>query len=158
VKTPCTRTCSQRQGVSYGARNPSVDGISRIRLSVSELRQSNHSSSLIVVSLELARILLLTLLLVSPPLNHRPQPHLFPPPNSTMEEFSMLAATGHETLHHPTIGRIRGMRRSPEVDQYLGIQYATLKDRFSRGELPQYDPSDTDGALNATKFGYESQY
>ncbi|KAJ9151287.1 Sterol esterase [Pleurostoma richardsiae] len=65
----------------------------------------------------------------------------------------MLAATGHETLHHPTIGRIRGMRRSPEVDQYLGIQYATLKDRFSRGELPQYDPSDTDGALNATKFG-----
>lgn len=38
-------------------------------------------------------------------------------------------------LDHPTIGSLRGVQQSPEVDQYLGIQYATLPDRFSRGNL-----------------------
>lgn len=55
-------------------------------------------------------------------------------------------------LIHPTLGRIAGIRRSESVVQYLGIQYATLKDRFSRGELVTHS---TDYALelDATKHG-----
>lgn len=39
------------------------------------------------------------------------------------------------TLDHPAIGTLRGIRRLPQVDQFLGIQYATLADRFSRANL-----------------------
>lgn len=46
------------------------------------------------------------------------------------------------TLEHASLGQIKGIKPSqhPELDQYLGIQYATLADAFSRGkpiEKPQ---------------------
>ncbi|CAI4214308.1 unnamed protein product [Parascedosporium putredinis] len=52
------------------------------------------------------------------------------------------------TFVHPIIGSVQGIQKSPRVNQYLGIQYGTLKDRFSRGELRQsYED------LNATELG-----
>lgn len=56
-------------------------------------------------------------------------------------------------LEHPSIGCIQGISKLQEVTQYLGIQYATLKDRFSRGELKQYS-SATGSILDATTYGY----
>ncbi|KEF53158.1 uncharacterized protein A1O9_10606 [Exophiala aquamarina CBS 119918] len=41
----------------------------------------------------------------------------------------------HHTIEHPLLGTILGVQKSEEVVQFLGIQYATLKDRFSRGVL-----------------------
>lgn len=41
-------------------------------------------------------------------------------------------------LQHPTIGRIQGIRRTPNVTQFLGVQYATLRDCFSRGEIIEH--------------------
>ena len=61
-------------------------------------------------------------------------------------------------FHHHTVGPIRGVRRPPYVDQFLGVQYATLSDRFARGELVERYPLDAsgnrDGVLDATKSGY----
>ncbi|KAK4207424.1 putative carboxylesterase [Rhypophila decipiens] len=60
-------------------------------------------------------------------------------------------------LAHPTIGTIRGIKRLPNVIQYLGVQYAALQDRFSRGRLLESYPSDhariQDGAHDATRIG-----
>lgn len=59
-------------------------------------------------------------------------------------------------LDHPTIGTIQGIRRIPHVNQFLGVQYATLRDRFSRGELIERYPSRGSPIglnLNATKHG-----
>ena len=58
-----------------------------------------------------------------------------------------------ECIDHPTIGPLQGIRRCPEVNQFLGIQYGTLKDRFARGSPPEY-PSSSSGTVDATKFGY----
>lgn len=58
----------------------------------------------------------------------------------------------HETINHPTIGPLKGIKLSSKVIQFLGIQYATLKDRFARGELLVQYPSAW-GILDATKFG-----
>ena len=58
----------------------------------------------------------------------------------------------HETINHPTIGPLKGIKRFPKVTQFLGVQYATLKDRFARGELLVQYPSAWD-ILDATKFG-----
>ncbi|EWZ84230.1 hypothetical protein FOCG_11821 [Fusarium oxysporum f. sp. radicis-lycopersici 26381] len=55
-------------------------------------------------------------------------------------------------LEHPSIGCIQGISKLQEVTQYLGIQYATLKDRFSRGELKQYS-SAAGSILDATTYG-----
>lgn len=64
-----------------------------------------------------------------------------------------------EINQHPTIGSIRGIHGSNRVNQYLGIQYAKLKDRFSRGMICQYDyPPNMDNVLDATKHGYERNY
>ncbi|KAL3464916.1 Alpha/Beta hydrolase protein [Aspergillus heterothallicus] len=55
---------------------------------------------------------------------------------------------------HPTIGRIRGISKVPGVVQYLGVQYATLADRFSRGVLlDSYTCEDPSRVLDATKLG-----
>jgi carboxylesterase type B len=53
------------------------------------------------------------------------------------------------TLQHPSIGSIKGIRRSSQVEQYLGIQYATLTDRFARGQLIETYAS----PLDATSHG-----
>ncbi|OQE42964.1 hypothetical protein PENCOP_c003G00472 [Penicillium coprophilum] len=62
----------------------------------------------------------------------------------------------YETKQHPTIGPIKGLNKVPTVIQYLGVQYATLKDRFSRGVLLEsYNSGHFNGdrVLDATKLG-----
>lgn len=59
-----------------------------------------------------------------------------------------------ETAQRPTIGQVQGLTKVPGITQYLGIQYATLKDRFSRGEL--VDSYAQDRILDATNLGYDS--
>ncbi|KAB5533474.1 Alpha/Beta hydrolase protein [Coniochaeta sp. 2T2.1] len=48
------------------------------------------------------------------------------------------------TLQHPAIGSIKGKLFSPTVEEYLGIRYATLSDRFARGKLAETYPSSVD--------------
>lgn len=55
-------------------------------------------------------------------------------------------------LNHSTIGPIRGISRIPNVTQFLGVQYAKLRDRFSRGQLIENYPK-TSQPLNATEHG-----
>lgn len=74
-------------------------------------------------------------------------------------QHAIMSEESYEITQHATIGPIKGLRKTPGVIQYLGVQYATLKDRFSRGELLQSYPAShlnkQGGVLNATKFGYE---
>lgn len=54
------------------------------------------------------------------------------------------------TLKHPALGEIKGNQRDG-VAQFLGLKYASIKDRFAPPELAgSYGPGNTD----ATKFGY----
>ncbi|KAK4447163.1 Alpha/Beta hydrolase protein [Podospora aff. communis PSN243] len=66
-------------------------------------------------------------------------------------------ASQSSLFEHRTIGPIRGISKIPGVTQFLGVQYATLRDRFSRGELlkayPATHPQVKDGVLDATKLG-----
>jgi hypothetical protein len=55
------------------------------------------------------------------------------------------------TLKTTALGDIRG-RNDNGVVQYLGIQYATLKDRLADAELISGRPADA-GVLDATKDG-----
>ena len=61
-------------------------------------------------------------------------------------------------LQHPALGPIRGINKVSGVTQYLGVQYASLADRFSRGELlNSYSPGFSrvhDGVFDATSIGY----
>ncbi|XP_014554756.1 hypothetical protein COCVIDRAFT_104164 [Bipolaris victoriae FI3] len=53
------------------------------------------------------------------------------------------------TLKHPALGEIKGNQRDG-VAQFLGLKYASIKDRFAPPELADsYGPGNTD----ATKFG-----
>ena len=54
------------------------------------------------------------------------------------------------TLHHPAIGNVIGNADSEGVVQYLGVQYATLADRFAPPQLKQHSP---DGEVDATRNG-----
>ncbi|KAK5127009.1 hypothetical protein LTR85_008368 [Meristemomyces frigidus] len=54
------------------------------------------------------------------------------------------------TLSHPTIGSINGTTAKPGVKQYLGLQYATLADRFAPAALKEYTANDS---LDATQVG-----
>lgn len=49
------------------------------------------------------------------------------------------------TLEHGVIGTINGIRRAEGVDQFLGIQYANLADRFARGTLVETYTTPVDG-------------
>lgn len=64
----------------------------------------------------------------------------------------------NHVLEHPVLGPVRGITKTAAVTQYLGIQYARLKDRFSRGEILLKPPSDHSrlfgNVLDATKSGY----
>jgi hypothetical protein len=53
-------------------------------------------------------------------------------------------------LNHPTIGSVIGNTDSEGVVQYLGLQYATLADRFAPPQLKQYSP---DSNVDATRNG-----
>jgi hypothetical protein len=41
-------------------------------------------------------------------------------------------------LRHPDIGTILGIAASEDVTKYLGLQYATLSDRFAPPQLREY--------------------
>lgn len=52
------------------------------------------------------------------------------------------------TLEYPSIGSLRGIKRPPGVEQYLGIQYAKLTDRFARGALVESHSSPVDATTH----------
>ncbi|KAJ5520859.1 hypothetical protein N7463_001312 [Penicillium fimorum] len=63
-----------------------------------------------------------------------------------------MMSASDEIIHHPIIGPIRGTKNSLGVVQFLGVQYATLEDRFARGVLKEYYPKEGD-TLDATQLG-----
>lgn len=54
------------------------------------------------------------------------------------------------TLKHPDIGSVVGNADSEDVTRYLGLQYATLIDRFAPPQLKQYSQDET---VDATRNG-----
>lgn len=59
-----------------------------------------------------------------------------------------------QMLVHPTIGRIKGVKKSSYVVEYLGLQYATLEDAFARGKSIAYaSRGDGDSIIDATQHG-----
>ena len=56
-------------------------------------------------------------------------------------------------LEHPLLGRIKGVQKTDTVVQYLGLQYATLKDRFARAELAVGQQGGDGDVIDATKHG-----
>lgn len=50
---------------------------------------------------------------------------------------TLKMATDLPALEHPSLGHIQGIQAPghPKVEQYLGIQYAKLANRFARGTL-----------------------
>lgn len=63
-----------------------------------------------------------------------------------------IKRNGQETLGfvHPKIGFIKGTTHEPEVVQFLGLQYATLSDRFAPPVMKVYDKS---AITHATELG-----
>lgn len=76
--------------------------------------------------------------------------------------YDIMSEESHEVTQHATIGPVKGLRKGSGVVQYLGVQYATLKDRFARGELLQSYPDShsnkQEGVLNATRIGYKAVF
>ena len=54
-------------------------------------------------------------------------------------------------LHHPSLGDIQGKLKN-NIIQFLGIKYATLKDRFAEPQLARENDT-TNEVLDATKYG-----
>jgi len=54
------------------------------------------------------------------------------------------------TLNHPSIGKVIGNADHEHVARYLGLQYATLTDRFAPPQMKNYTENDT---INATAHG-----
>lgn len=55
-----------------------------------------------------------------------------------------------ETLSHPTIGKVKGNATKDGVIEFLGLQYATLTDRFAPAKIKEYSKQNT---IDATKIG-----
>jgi carboxylesterase type B len=53
-------------------------------------------------------------------------------------------------IRHRKLGEIQG-RHGDGVVQFLGIKYATVKDRFAGSELVEY--GDAQSMIDATKLG-----
>lgn len=53
-------------------------------------------------------------------------------------------------IDHPLMGSIVGNADSQDVTRYLGLQYATLADRFAPPQLMVYSQDDT---VDATAHG-----
>ena len=80
-----------------------------------------------------------------------------PEPDSGRRTRARLASSSinprgvDEILHfHPTIGNVRGNTSKIGVVKFLGLQYATLRDRFAPPQIRQYDP---DECIDGTKLG-----
>lgn len=56
-------------------------------------------------------------------------------------------------LLHPSLGEIKGKPTDKCVAQFLGLQYATIKDRYAPPELVKYNENQT---IDATSLGYDS--
>jgi carboxylesterase type B len=54
------------------------------------------------------------------------------------------------TLDHPSIGKVVGNADREYVTRYLGLQYATLSDRFAPPQMKEYTENDT---IDATAYG-----
>lgn len=54
------------------------------------------------------------------------------------------------SLKHPSLGNVVGNAESEGVVRYLGLQYATLADRFSPPQMKEYQQ---DGEVDATRNG-----
>lgn len=54
------------------------------------------------------------------------------------------------TLNHPSIGKVVGNADCEHVTKYLGLQYATLADRFAPPQMKKYSQNDT---IDATTHG-----
>jgi carboxylesterase type B len=54
-------------------------------------------------------------------------------------------------LKHENIGEIHGIL-GDEVVQFLGVKYATLKDRFATSQLTSYD-AENGVVVDATRMG-----
>jgi hypothetical protein len=54
------------------------------------------------------------------------------------------------TLNHPSIGKVIGNADREHVARYLGLQYATLTDRFAPPQMKDYAEIDT---ADATAHG-----
>jgi carboxylesterase type B len=52
-------------------------------------------------------------------------------------------------IHHPTIGTVKGIGKEG-IDQFLGLKYASLKDRLAEPEMV-IDSGDT--KIDATRIG-----
>jgi hypothetical protein len=52
---------------------------------------------------------------------------------------------------HPSIGRLKGNTAKEGVLQFLGLQYATLTDRFAPAKMKEY--SNQSETVDATKIG-----
>lgn len=54
------------------------------------------------------------------------------------------------TFHHNSIGSVKASTAKDGVTQFLGLQYATLNDRFSPPQLKEYGSG---SQIDATKLG-----
>jgi hypothetical protein len=54
------------------------------------------------------------------------------------------------SLNHPAIGKFVGNTDCEYVTRYLGLQYATLTDRFAPPQMKSYTQKDT---IDATAYG-----
>jgi hypothetical protein len=54
------------------------------------------------------------------------------------------------TLNHPSIGKVVGNADCEHVTKYLGLQYATLTDRFAPPCMKEYTQ---DSTIDATTHG-----
>lgn len=54
------------------------------------------------------------------------------------------------TLNHPSIGKVVGNADREHVARYLGLQYATLADRFAPPQMKDYTQNDV---IDATTHG-----
>jgi hypothetical protein len=53
-------------------------------------------------------------------------------------------------LLHPSLGEIHG-RQGDGVTQFLGVKYASIKDKFAPSEV--YEHNKTNGVIDGTKLG-----
>jgi hypothetical protein len=61
----------------------------------------------------------------------------------------------HYVIEHSDLGHINGIQRSQHTIQYLGVQYASLNDRFARAQLVTSKTTmSANGVIDATKYGY----
>ena len=73
------------------------------------------------------------------------------PPYHRREKQENKASSMSAQIKHQTLGEIQG-RQGNGVVQFLGIKYASLKDKFAGSELVEY--GETQGVIDGTQLGY----